>query len=142
MRRLAAWLALLLLPLATMPARAEVIAMSVALSAESEVPKVTSAGAGTAAVTFNTETRELSWDVQVRGLTGPVTAAHFHGPATAADNGPVLVPIAKAGDALPFKGSAILTPAQAADFLAGRWYVNVHTASFPAGELRGQVIKK
>jgi len=32
-----------------------------------------------------------------------------------------------------------LTPAQAADLLAGRWYVNIHTARYPGGEIRAQV---
>ena len=29
--------------------------------------------------------------------------------------------------------------AQAADLLAGLWYINIHTAAFPGGEIRGQV---
>ena len=53
-----------------------------------------------------------------------------------------VIPIAKAGDQTPFKGSTTLTPEQMADLLAGRWYVNVHTPSNPPGELRGQVVKK
>jgi len=32
-----------------------------------------------------------------------------------------------------------VTPEQLADLLAGKWYVNLHTANFPAGEVRGQV---
>jgi hypothetical protein len=39
----------------------------------------------------------------------------------------------------PIKGSAVLTAAQAADLMAGKWYVNVHTAANPGGEVRGQV---
>jgi hypothetical protein len=34
-----------------------------------------------------------------------------------------------------------LTEAQAADLLAGRWYVNIHTAANPGGEIRGQVTR-
>jgi hypothetical protein len=41
--------------------------------------------------------------------------------------------------ASPFKGSATLTPEQAAQFLAGNWYINIHTPAYPGGELRGQV---
>ena len=40
-----------------------------------------------------------------------------------------------------FEGSATLTDAQAADLLAGRWYVNVHTDANKGGELRGQLEK-
>ena len=43
--------------------------------------------------------------------------------------------------ASPAQGSAVLTDAQAADLLAGRYYINVHTAANPRGEIRGQVTK-
>jgi hypothetical protein len=132
----------LVLGFAALPAAAQMVEMSATLSPGSEVPAVQSPGSGTAAVTFNTQSRELSWVVQFQGLTAPFTASHFHGPATVAQNGGVVVPIAKAGDASPFKGSATLTSDQAADLLSGRWYVNVHTATYPPGELRGQVVKK
>ena len=34
---------------------------------------------------------------------------------------------------------ATITPAQAADLVEGKWYVNLHTAAHPGGEIRGQV---
>jgi hypothetical protein len=37
-------------------------------------------------------------------------------------------------------GQATLTPAQAEQFMAGDWYINVHTQDHPAGEIRGQVM--
>jgi len=36
----------------------------------------------------------------------------------------------------PAEGSATLTDAQAADLAAGKYYVNVHTAANPGGEIR------
>ncbi len=33
----------------------------------------------------------------------------------------------------PLEGSATLTDAQAADMMAGKWYVNVHTAANKGG---------
>ncbi len=41
----------------------------------------------------------------------------------------------------PIKGSAVLTDAQAADLVAGKDYVNVHTAANKDGEIRGQIEK-
>jgi hypothetical protein len=41
----------------------------------------------------------------------------------------------------PAEGSATLTDAQAADLMAGKYCVNVHTAANPGGEIRGQVTK-
>jgi hypothetical protein len=65
--------------------------------------------------------------------------AHFHGPAAPDKNAAVALPIVPSTS--PFEGSATLTDPQAAQLMAGQWYVNVHTAAFPAGEIRGQVIK-
>ena len=46
-----------------------------------------------------------------------------------------------AADKGSFEGSATLTDAQADELLAGKWYVNVHTAANKGGEVRGQVTK-
>ena len=42
----------------------------------------------------------------------------------------------------PAEGRAMLTPKQRADLLAGQWYVNLRTARYPEGELRGQLIER
>ena len=39
-------------------------------------------------------------------------------------------------------GSATLTEAQAADLLAGRWSVEIRTAQFPSGEIRGPLVRE
>ena len=80
----------------------------------------------------------LMWKITYSGLSGPATAAHFHGPAMAGQNAPVVMPIS-APLASPITGSATLTTSQAADLIAGKWYVNLHTAANPNGEVRGQV---
>ena len=41
--------------------------------------------------------------------------------------------------ASPIIGSATLTPAQVDQLKQGLWYINLHTAANPGGELRGQV---
>lgn len=120
------------------PAAAEKMTMKVALDSASEVPPNTSAGKGTADVTFDSASKMLTWKVSYSGLTGPATAAHFHGPAEAGKNAGVAVPIANIATS-PAEGSATLTDAQAADLVAGKYYVNVHTAANPGGEIRGQV---
>jgi len=52
----------------------------------------------------------------------------------------VKVPIPGATSS-PAEGSATLTDAQAADLAAGKYYINIHTAANPGGEIRGQVTK-
>ena len=111
---------------------------TVMLDGASEVPPTTSTGKGTADIDYDAATKKLSWKVTYSGLTGPATAAHFHGPAEPGKNAGVAIPISNIGTQ-PAEGSATLTDAQAADFTAGKYYVNIHTAANPGGELRGQV---
>jgi CHRD domain len=110
------------------------------LDAKSEVPPNASTATGTADIDFDPATKKLTWKLSYSGLSGPATAAHFHGPAEVGKNASVAVPITNAGSS-PVEGSATLTDAQAADMMAGRCYVNVHTAANPGGEIRGQVTK-
>jgi hypothetical protein len=120
------------------PACAETF--KVALDGKSEVPPTTTTATGTADVDYDAATKKLTWKLSYSGLTGPATAAHFHGPAEAGKNAGVKVPIANATSS-PAEGSATLTDEQAADLLAGKYYINVHTAANPGGEIRGQVTK-
>jgi CHRD domain-containing protein len=114
--------------------------MKATLDGASEVPAVTTAGKGTADIDYDPASKKLSWKVTYTGLSGPATAAHFHGPAGATDKAGVAVAIPNAGTS-PVEGSATLTDAQAADLTAGKYYVNIHTAANPGGEIRGQVMK-
>lgn len=110
------------------------------LDGKTEVPATTSSGTGTADIDYDPASKKLSWKVTYSGLTGPATAGHFHGPAEAGKNAGVAVAIPNIA-ASPVEGSATLTDAQAADLEAGKYYVNIHTAANPGGEIRGQVTK-
>ena len=121
-------------PMPTMPGGA-----LATLSSAAEVPPTRSGATGTVETAYNTQTSELSWNVTYSGLSGPLTAAHFHGPAMPGANAGVVVPVAAGTTASPIKGSAKLTPSQAADLMAGKWYLNLHTAANPDGEIRGQI---
>jgi CHRD domain len=114
--------------------------MKATLDGKSEVPPTTSAGTGSADIDYDAASKKLSWKLTYSGLTGPATAAHFHGPAGPADKAGVAVAIPNATTS-PVEGSAVLTDAQAADLTAGKYYVNIHTAANPGGEIRGQVTK-
>ena len=114
--------------------------MKVTLDSKSEVPPNTSAATGTADVDYDAASKKLTWKLTYSGLSGPATGAHFHGPAEAGKNAGVKVAIPNATSS-PAEGSAILTDEQAADLTAGKYYINVHTAANPGGEIRGQVTK-
>ena len=121
-------------------ALAETMTFKAKLDAASSVPANDSKGTGNAEATYDTATKTLTWNVDFSGLTGPATAAHFHGPAEPGKNAPVAVLIAN-NPTSPAKGSAMLNDQQAADLMAGRWYVNVHTMEHRGGEIRGWLTK-
>ena len=123
------------------PAFAEVVNYHADLKGTAEVPPTTSPGTGTLDATYDTATKLLSYTATYQGLTGAATAAHYHGPADPTVAVGVVLPVT-GGFTSPMKATATLTDAQAADFQAGKWYFNIHTAANPGGEIRGMVTKK
>jgi hypothetical protein len=117
------------------------VAMTARLSAANEVPVNASMGKGMMQATFDKQTSMLSWTLTYSDLTGPVRAAHFHGPALAGANAGVALGLTGSLES-PVKGSAVLTAAQVADVMAGKWYINLHTAANAGGEIRGQLVAK
>lgn len=114
---------------------AEMMTFKADLKGAAEVPPVDSAASGSADVTVDTDAKKISWTVKAEGLSGDPTAAHIHGPATAAESAPPVIDLSSA----IMQGSADITGAQWADLQAGKYYLNVHTAKFPDGEIRGQL---
>ncbi len=123
-------------------ARADSTSFKVPLTGAQCVPAVETSGSGTADITYDPATRVVTWNIAYSGLSSPTTMAHFHGPAKAGQNASPVIWLSTQGSAPanPITGTATLTPDQAQQFLAGQWYVNVHSQSHPAGEIRGQVI--
>jgi hypothetical protein len=130
---------------------------AVGLNWANEVPAVTnSTGSGNeigSGISFDTATLTLSLSVGYGSafgftdLTGPATAMHIHGQAPTNISAPVLISLipnhiaatnpAKGGF---IGGTVVYTPEQAVFLLAGSNYINIHTVSNAAGEIRGQLI--
>jgi hypothetical protein len=125
-------------PVAAMPV-ASAAELSAQLDGANEVPMTFSGGSGTALASYDDTTGMLSWSVTYDGLTSEATGAHFHGPAAEGENAGVQLNIGETGLASPLQGAAPITPEQAAALLGGLWYVNIHSATFPDGEIRGQL---
>lgn len=131
---------------------------AVGLSPANENPAVlTSSGSGdsvSGGITFDTDTSTLTFAMGYGSasgftdLTGAVSGLHIHGPAVTSANAPVIFDLSSAHFAAadPAKGgliygSVVYSAQQATDLLAGLNYVNLHTATNPGGELRGQLIR-
>ena len=138
-------LAVALVSAAGAGARAEAtqIKLATTLNASQETPATTgdvSAARGTfaATVTRTAEGATVAWTLTFSGLTGPAAAAHIHtgargvaGPVSVALCGPCESGVA---------GTATVTDAAVlAAIQNGGAYVNVHTATNKAGEIRGQL---
>jgi hypothetical protein len=99
-------------------------------------------GTGSATMSFDTDTRLLSWDMEWSGLSSTAFLGHFHGPAGPGEPAPVVVDLGALapGTSGSLIGSATISETGAAQLLAGLWYINIHTTSFLNGEIRGQVL--
>ena len=118
---------------------------SVRVDQSQETPPTGSAALGTASATLTPA--GLMFDLTCNGLTGAITGAHFH-------NAPAGVPggIVRTFNAADFiSGTTLrvlwrfddpepLTPKLIGELLNNRIYVNLHTAAFPGGEVRGQLL--
>ncbi len=125
---------------------AVVIPIQATLTGAGEVPPNNSPAKGVMEGTFDTNTNTLRWTVTYSGLSAPAIGAHFHGPVsylglTPEENAPIQV--GTPGNLTsPFHGVAKIDNTQAQDLKDGRWYFNLHSKKFPAGEIRGPVVRR
>ena len=110
---------------------------SATLNGASEETPTGSAATGSAVGNYNSDTKELKLTITYSGLVP--TAGHIHKGAVGV-SGPVVFPFASVATS-PIVFDAVLDAAQEADLMAGLYYVNFHTPAFPAGEIRGQLVK-
>ena len=100
---------------------------------------------GYATMTLDDVTNLFNWNISwntddLLDGAGSETVMHFHGPAPEGVNAGVQVNFgAISGTSSPSIGSTTITGPQAADLLAGLWYINIHTTEWGGGEIRGQV---
>ena len=132
-------LGLLCLPaLALAAVSAATKTLTTTMLGSNEVPKGAPKGSGKAVITLNAGTRKVCWTFSnVKGIS-KVNASHIH-KAAKGKSGPVVV--AFFTGALKMKGcvkasKAVIT---AIEKKPTAYYVNIHTAKYPAGAIRGQL---
>lgn len=132
----AAPLALLLLASASLYAQQP---MATVLNGDAEVPAVITSATGTVDISIKPD-HKVSGSIKVSGMVP--TMAHIHEGAVG-KNGPPIITLVKAGDdGFTVPADAKLSEAQYTSYLAGKLYVNVHSAKSPNGEIRAQLVGK
>jgi hypothetical protein len=85
----------------------------------------------------------LQYQVIFGGLSGGSTEAHIHGPAAAGADAPVQLYFHSGAFGMTSGGGIgekILSQDVMDGLSSGLWYVDVHSSTFPSGEIRGQII--
>jgi CHRD domain-containing protein len=105
------------------------------MNGHNEVPAADSDATGVALFSLKSN-RQLCWVIVTHKVDGTLTAAHIHAGA-AGTNGPVVVPLSL----WPGCTKLSATVAGALRYHPGAFYANVHSTAFPAGAIRGQLMK-
>ncbi|MEO8588273.1 MAG: CHRD domain-containing protein [Flavobacteriales bacterium] len=108
------------------------------LNGMQQVPMVSTNAFGLGTFLLAKHTGTLKFHAVLTGLSGPVTAVHFHSGAMGTA-GPVVQDLDAFLSGNTVSGEVDPTPFLA-DLLAGNIYLNVHTAANPNGEIRGQLM--
>ncbi|MGH8993862.1 MAG: CHRD domain-containing protein [Acidimicrobiia bacterium] len=123
------------------PAQAKTASYTATLSPDEEVPNKGPAGAsGTAKVDINTETNQVCYELSPSGLSEQPTAGHIHTGAKGA-SGPVYIDFNVPANGLKNCVTSDATKVGTVISNPGGHYVNIHTASYQAGAIRGQMVE-
>jgi hypothetical protein len=123
---------------------------NIQMSAGQAVPSNTTSATGTISASYNTTTKTLTYTVNYTGLTGAPTAIHVHGLAAPGFPAPIVQVFTSGFVAGAATGSGSFTNSLFADglvvkeedILAGQYYIDLHTATYPATgapQIRGQI---
>jgi hypothetical protein len=112
--------------------------MSISLTGDAEVPPVTTSAKGSGQITVKSD-RTVSGSIKVTGLVP--TKAHIHEGAVGKNGPPIITLTQTGGDSFAVPAGVRLTDAQYTSFTTGELYINVHSAQYPNGEIRAQLLR-
>jgi hypothetical protein len=114
-----------------------------AINGAQQVPAVATTATAVSVIKINASLDSLWIDAAVDGISGSIMSAHFHS-GNPGINGPVELDLTPYINGNRISGTitgSMLTPELFGEMLEGAIYINLHTAGFPNGEIRGQVYR-
>lgn len=124
------------------PAKTYALSGTASGTQERPMPVTGTTATATLTGTYNAGDSVLTYTITWSGLTADVAAMHFHAPASVEESASPIIAITGFTPATEgtVSGTATLTADQASQLLYGKWYYNIHTATYPGGEIRAQVV--
>lgn len=114
------------------------IVFKATLSGAQEAPPNASTATGEASLVYDSISRVFI--LSVTHTVAAPTNGHIH-KGVIGVSGPVVFPFSSFTSPISYT-SGVLDATQDADLKANLYYVNIHTAAFPGGEIRGQLIRQ
>jgi len=129
------------------PAFAQVLELRATINAAQEVPANASTATGSAIMLYDVAANTFDLVVTISGLTNPATASHVH-EAAAGTNGPVVTNLgpdavySRTGNDLRATFRGLTYGGDRRRLIRGEAYFNIHSAQYPGGEIRGQLVPR
>jgi hypothetical protein len=128
-------------------ASAQVIELRATINATQEVPATTSPATGSAIMLYDVRANTFDLMISISGMTNTATASHIH-EAAAGANGPVVTNLGgesvytRNGNTLTATFRNVTHGGDKVKLLQSGAYFNIHSAQFPGGEVRGQLVAR
>lgn len=128
-------------------ARSQIVEFRAALTAQQENPATTSSASGSAIMLYDVGANTFDLMVTINGMANVATGSHLH-EAAAGANGPVVTNLGgeavytRSGSNLSATFRNVTHGGDKLRLLQGGAYFNIHSAQFPGGEIRGQLLPR
>ena len=130
-------IAMIALALVASPAVADTTIFIADLNGTSQVPPTDSKAKGRGDFAYDDTSKKLTWTITYWGLRDKAKSAHLHGSASEGATADIMITVSPLQS--PIKGAAILMEDQVKALTGGDMYIDVHSAKYPEGEIRGQL---